>query len=47
MKTENGINYELINKLYMEWLNEPDPFMQRKRKEDLKSQVSRTRFLNV
>ncbi|MCI9038275.1 MAG: hypothetical protein HFJ29_00080 [Clostridia bacterium] len=47
MKTENGINYELVNRLYMEWLNEQDPFMQRKRKEELKRKVSRTRFTNV
>lgn len=47
MKTESGINYELINKLYMEYLNEQDPFIQRKRKEDLKSKVSRTWFIDV
>lgn len=34
------INYDLINDLYMGWLNERDPFMQRKRKEDIKSRVS-------
>lgn len=41
MKIENSTNYELINKLYMEWLNEQEPFVQRKRKEEIKSKVSR------
>lgn len=38
MKTE--INYSLINDLYIAWLNEQDPFMQRKRKEDIRRIVS-------
>lgn len=39
MKKEN--NFELIHKLYIEWLNEEDIFMKRKRKEDIKSKVSK------
>lgn len=38
MKKE--INYELINDLYMKWLNERDPFMQRKRKDDIINKIS-------
>lgn len=34
------INYELINDLYMRWLNERDPFIQRKRKDDIKNRIS-------
>lgn len=34
------INYELINDLYISWLNERDPFMQRKKKEDIKNRIS-------
>lgn len=43
MKTE--INYELINDMYMSWLNERDPFIQRKIKDDIKSKVSLYEFL--
>lgn len=39
------INFDLINKLYMEWLNESNPFMQRKRKDDIKSRFSPYEFL--
>lgn len=39
------INYELINDLYMAWRNERDPFMQRKRKEEVKSKVSQYELL--
>lgn len=38
MKKE--INYELINDLYMRWLNERDPFMQRKIKDDIINRIS-------
>lgn len=38
MKRE--INYELINDLYMRWLNECDPFMQRKIKDDIIKRIS-------
>lgn len=38
MKTE--INYNMINDLYMGWLNETDPFMQRKRLDDIKRRIS-------
>lgn len=38
MKKE--VNYELINNLYMSWLNERDPFQQRRKKEDIKSRIS-------
>ena len=31
MKNESEINYDLINDLYLSWLNEQDPFMQRKK----------------
>lgn len=41
MKTENRTNYDLINKLYIGWLNEKDPFMQKKIKDYIKSNVSR------
>ena len=41
MKTGNITDYNLINKLYMDWLNEEDPFMQRKKKDYIKSNVSR------
>lgn len=41
IKTENKNNYDLINKLYMDWLNEKDPFVQRKKKDYIKSNVSR------
>lgn len=41
MKNENKTNYELVNELYMGWLNEQNSFMQRKRKEDIKRKVSR------
>lgn len=41
MKTGNRTDYELINELYMGYLNEQDIFMQRKRKEEIKSKVSR------
>ena len=38
MKTE--INYNMINDLYMGWLNERDPFMQRKRLDDITRRIS-------
>ena len=38
MKKE--INYELINDLYMRWLNERDPFIQRKIKDDIINRIS-------
>lgn len=34
------INHEYINELYMAWLNERDPFMQRKRKEEVRNKIS-------
>ncbi len=40
MKSEKQINYDRINDLYMGWLNESDPFVQRKRKEDIKATIS-------
>lgn len=40
MKNQNKINFNLINELYMAWVNERDPFMQRKRKEDIRRSVS-------
>ena len=33
MKNENGTSYESINELYMKWINEEKPFMQRKRRD--------------
>ena len=38
MKKE--INYEWINDLYMRWLNERDPFIQRKIKDDIINRIS-------
>lgn len=38
MKKE--IKYELINDLYIRWLNERDPFMQRKIKDDIINRIS-------
>lgn len=43
MKTE--INYELINDMYISWLNERDAFIQRKIKDDIKSKFSPYEFL--
>lgn len=43
MKTE--INYELINDLYIAWLDELELFKQRKIKEDIKSRISPYEFL--
>ena len=40
MKNGNQINYNMINDLYMGWLNESNPFMQRKRKEDIIRTIS-------
>lgn len=40
MKKETEINFYFIDELYLGWVNEQDPFMQRKRKEDIKSKVS-------
>ncbi|MCI8587257.1 MAG: hypothetical protein HFJ49_01430 [Clostridia bacterium] len=45
MKNESEINYDLINDLYLSWLNEQDPFMQRKKKDDIKNRVSPYEFL--
>ena len=45
MNSKNEINYNLINDLYIEWLNERDPFMQRKSKENIKSKISPYEFL--
>ena len=39
-QTKREINYDLINDLYMGWFNERDPFVQRKRKEDIKERIS-------
>ena len=43
MRTE--INYDLINELYYAWLNERDPFVQRKRKDDIQNRFSPYEFL--
>lgn len=45
MRTENKIDYDLINELYYKWFNERDAFVQRKRKEDIKSRFSPYEFL--
>jgi dissimilatory sulfite reductase (desulfoviridin) alpha/beta subunit len=45
MRNENEINYELINNLYISWLNEQDPFMQRKKKDNIKNRISPYEFL--
>ena len=34
------INYDLINDLYMGYVNERNPFVQRQKKEDIKSKIS-------
>ena len=38
-QSKRKINYDLINDLYMGWVNERDPFAQRKRKEDIKRRI--------
>lgn len=45
MRNENEINYELINNLYISWLNEQDPFVQRKKKDNIKNRISPYEFL--
>lgn len=42
---KNEINYELINDMYIAWLNEREPFMQRKIKDDMKSKITPYEFL--
>lgn len=39
------INYEQINDLYIAWLNERDPFVQRQRKEEIRKRISKSDFL--
>lgn len=34
------VNYDLINELYLDWLNEEDVFMKGKKKEEIKKQIS-------
>ena len=45
MKNENEINYDLIDDLYISWLNARDPFMQRKKKDNIKNRVTPYEFL--
>lgn len=45
MKNGSRTDYDFINELYMSLINEQNPFMQRKIKENIKNQVSRYDFL--
>ena len=40
MKNERQVEYDFVNKLYMEYINEQNPFHQRKIKDEIKSRVS-------
>ena len=39
-QTKRDINYDFINDLYIRWLNERNPFVQRKIKENIKERIS-------